>query len=426
MLPGHAVPPRTAQGKACKFMRIVSLVLATPLIVTALAAQAQPAPQTKGPDAPPPPMVFYVAKGEPGTCGPGCQAWIAAEGFIDPMAEPRLWDLLRKIGNDRKLPVYFHSNGGSLTAGLQLGRLLRARGLVAGVARTLPAQCDRRNPQDASCDMLKRSGRELMAELDTGAAICASSCVYTILGGAVRDVGAGARLGIHDTSIPPTVRTFDESGRIVDRPQLLSAERTRSSLEYGQRSIAGYLQQMGISPDLLNAAHAVSADKLHLLTREEIVAFGIDRRETVESTWSLIDKPPGASAVKLIESKERDAFRKAMLSLTCRDATAVRLQYVHEIDESATAPGLRLTAGGRSFALARLGSAAQGANGPRFEAHGAEMPLAALEAAAFVIETNATSGQSPDSPAASSARLAVQGAAPALGALALRCGSGGR
>ena len=32
-------------------------------------------------------MVFYVAKGEPGACGPGCQEWIAAEGFIDPNAE---------------------------------------------------------------------------------------------------------------------------------------------------------------------------------------------------------------------------------------------------------------------------------------------------------------------------------------------------
>ena len=98
---------------------IVSLVLSTCLAATALAvlAQAQPAPPAKAPDtrSPPPPMVFYVARGEPGACGPGCQEWIAAEGFIDPNAEPRLWELLRKIGNDRKPPVYFQSNGGSLT-----------------------------------------------------------------------------------------------------------------------------------------------------------------------------------------------------------------------------------------------------------------------------------------------------------------------
>ena len=142
---------------------------------------------------------------------------------------------------------------------------------------------------------------------------------------------------------------------------------------------------MGISPDLLTAAHAVSADKLHVLTREELVAFGIDRRDTVESTWSLVDKSPGVSAVKLIEARDgrAAAFRKAMLSLTCRDATTVRLQYMHEAGaEDESEPGLRVTAGERSFPLMRLGSAAQGGRrSARVESHGAELPLAALDAA---------------------------------------------
>jgi hypothetical protein len=30
------------------------------------------------------PMIFFVAKGTPDTCGPGCNEWIAAEGAIDP------------------------------------------------------------------------------------------------------------------------------------------------------------------------------------------------------------------------------------------------------------------------------------------------------------------------------------------------------
>jgi hypothetical protein len=410
---------------------IVSLVLSTCLLATALAAaaRAQSAPQPKGPDtgSPPPPMVFYVAKGEPGACGPGCQEWIVAEGFIDPNAEPRLWELLRKIGNDRKPPVYFQSNGGSLIAGFQIGRLLRARGLTAGVGRTVPAACDRRNPGDAACDELKRSGRELPAELDTGAGACASSCVYAVLGGKVRDVAAGAKLAVHDTSMPATIRSFDENGRIVDRPLALPAEKVRSALQAGQQLIAAYLKQMGISPDLLTAAHAVSADKLHVLTREEIVAFGIDRRETVESTWTLVDNPPGVSALKAIEARDGAAFRKAAFILACRDAITVRLQYMHETgDADQSPPGLRVTAGERSVPLARLDSAALGADRPRLASDGAELPLAALDAAAFVIETHAISGQSPDGAAPPSVRLAVQGAAPALAALARRCTSGMR
>jgi hypothetical protein len=71
--------------------------------------------------------------------------------------------------------------------------------------------------------------------------------------------------------------------------------------------------------------------------------------------------------------------------------------------------------------LTRLGSVARG--GHRVESHGAELPLAALDAAAFVI---ASSSQPADSPEADSAHLLVQAATPALVTLARRCRSGGK
>jgi hypothetical protein len=115
-----------------------------------------------------------------------------------------------------------------------------------------------------------------------------------------------------------------------------------------------------------------------------------------------------------------------MLSLTCRDATTVRLQYLHQIGAATESEptALRVTVGSRSFALVRLGDTAQG--GDRVENHGAELPLAALDAATFVIEASASSAQATESPEAASARVAVQAAAPALNALARRCGSGAR
>ena len=113
-----------------------------------------------------------------------------------------------------------------------------------------------------------------------------------------------------------------------------------------------------------------------------------------------------------------------MLSLTCRDATTVRLQYLHQIGAATTSEptALRVTAGSRSFPLVRLGSTAQAGN--PVETHGAELPLAVLDAATFVIEASASSGQATDNPEAAPARLAVQAAAPALAALARRCAGG--
>ena len=412
---------------------MMSLALSGCLAATvSVAAQAEPAPKLKGAAANlEQPIVFYLAKGAPGACGPGCSEWIAAEGKIDPGAEPRLWELLRKLGNDRKPPVYFHSPGGSVTAGLQIGRLMRARGLTVGVGWTLPTACDRKDPDAPACDALKRAGRELPAELDIASGFCASSCSYAILGGAVRYVGVGASVGIHDAFPSPTKRTFDANGRIVDEAQPISAENAREGLAQAYRVIAGYVTAMGVSVDLVKAAHAIPSSTMRILTREDLFAFGIDRRDTVESGWSLVDKASGVSAIKLIETKDGNSgtFRRAMVSLTCRDAKTVGLHYVYQVgaDADGGQAALRLIAGSRSFGLVRLGDGPQAANRPRVANHGAALPIAALDAEAFVIAAAATTGQAgPDGPAGSSAGLTVQGAAPAVAALARRCGTGGR
>src|SRR5215471_4345244 len=61
-------------------------ILATLLIALVGHAAAQPnragAPKGKA-ELWSPPMIYYLAKGEEGICGPGCSEWIAAEGQID-------------------------------------------------------------------------------------------------------------------------------------------------------------------------------------------------------------------------------------------------------------------------------------------------------------------------------------------------------
>ena len=73
------------------------------------------------------PMVFFVAKGAPNSCGPGCDSWIAAEGYVDGDAAARLRHLFERLGKS-KLPIYVNSLGGNLNQGLAIGRMLRARG----------------------------------------------------------------------------------------------------------------------------------------------------------------------------------------------------------------------------------------------------------------------------------------------------------
>ena len=59
-------------------------------------ATSKPAAPASKPAAPqksaslPPPIVFFVAKGDANACGLGCSEWIAADGTIDAGADDRL------------------------------------------------------------------------------------------------------------------------------------------------------------------------------------------------------------------------------------------------------------------------------------------------------------------------------------------------
>src|SRR5215210_7621123 len=102
------------------------LMVLTALLAGQAHAQSKPPLQRKL--AGTPPMAFYVARGGADACGPGCSQWIAAEGSIDNAAVTRLRRLLLSLG-DRRLPVFFHSNGGSQSQSFAIGRLLRQRGM---------------------------------------------------------------------------------------------------------------------------------------------------------------------------------------------------------------------------------------------------------------------------------------------------------
>ncbi|MBR0817398.1 hypothetical protein [Bradyrhizobium liaoningense] len=117
---------------------IVNGVLA---LVAATAAQAQQRPPIGLYGSPPDAMIFYVAHGPAGACGPGCSDWIAAEGTVQWDSYKRLIAILdRQAGH--KLPLVIHSWGGSnLNVAVSMGRILRDRGLDATAGATEVEAC---------------------------------------------------------------------------------------------------------------------------------------------------------------------------------------------------------------------------------------------------------------------------------------------
>src|SRR5258705_12150070 len=163
-----------------------------------------------------------------------------------------------------------------------MGRLMRERGLTAGVGWTVPQGCDPRQAREEACDKLKRSGRDLVAQLDTTRTMCNSSCVYAMAGAAVRNIGAGIQLGIHSSSISFSLKRTDESGHVTRVPTKASPAAVHMALQAGYVRIAAYLREVGISPRLVAAAPGIEDERLPFLSPRELPPFGIDRPESVD------------------------------------------------------------------------------------------------------------------------------------------------
>jgi hypothetical protein len=353
----------------------------------------------------PPSIMFFLAKGDANACGRGCNEWIAAEGVIDAGADGRLQALLNKIGK-RKLPIYFHSPGGAVSAGLGIGRILRKHGMTAGVGRTVPAGCDPKVAREPACDKLKRSGRELVAVLDTASAMCNSACVFSLVGAVVRDVDASARLGIHSISVTFSLRRVDANGHVTRMPTHVAPTVLGHALQKDYDRIAAYMREMGIAPGLLDASRKIPSDHIRFLSRDELIAFGVDRRELIDGLWELIEQPSGAAAVKLVQWREpaAGAFRRIILRVSCATPETVRLQFAREVGaERASLPNrYRVKFGTNNLPLGRALKATPVADWLPLEVRIAYLPISVLREDALVIEA-APSSVKPSSTASSSA-----------------------
>jgi hypothetical protein len=198
---------------------------------------------------------------------------------------------------------------------------------------------------------------------------------------------------------------------------------------------------MGISQGLLTAAREIEASRLRYLGRNEIVAFGIDRRETVEGMWRFVDQTSGPSAHKTIEENRAGAFRKDYLRLTCRNASTLRLAYSRDLGDAPVVPvRLRVTTSGGTFLLGSAFRAAATGSRGAMEVRSVDLPISVLGDPAFTIEVaeaaapalQAGKGAAADrdvtAPEAqdamvSTATVTVQSAGEGLVELSRRCGN---
>jgi hypothetical protein len=146
--------------------------------------------------------------------------------------------------------VRFDSKGGSLEAGIEIGERIRARRLATRV---------------------------------TSGAVCASACVYAFLGGMIRAVEEGGRVGIHMASAAfndayvdavKRVLTDTAAGGVDDKVRTIILLNEQFSAIAARRQ-ARYLVQMGVSLRLLDPVFDTSHVEIHWLTPFELADYNV-------------------------------------------------------------------------------------------------------------------------------------------------------
>ena len=201
-------------------------------------AQTPQRPPVGGIGSPPDAMIFYVARGTAGACGPGCSEWIAAEGTVQWDTHKRLLAILdRQAG--QKLPVIIHAWGESnLNVATSLGRILRDRGVDTTAAPTEVEACNGKSA--AECFALKRPGGPLDARLNLQQAHCDLACVLILAGGVHRSLPAGARVILSGMFI---------RNRLA--PNVSGEQRESLTARFGEQ-FRMYLRDMGVDQELLD------------------------------------------------------------------------------------------------------------------------------------------------------------------------------
>jgi hypothetical protein len=157
----------------------------------------------------------------------------------------------------------------------------------------------------------------------------------------------------------------------------MRAAATERGLQRADGMLKSYIVKMGVDIGLLDLARTVKFEDMHVLTREEIAGFGIDRRELVETPW--IFESGSRSIVRKTVSQRSDgdnAYRMAQWRLFCFNTEQFELDFQRPAVTSSAFPTILISNSGsisQHFKSAPV-------RAPGFELWGLHMTRASLQA----------------------------------------------
>jgi len=225
--------------------------------------------------------------------------------------------------------VYLSSPGGDLGAGIQLGKLIRENGNYTSIGdQFIRSQIDNNRLYNDNGEMIEEEEwRKLHPEYNSYREIyvCNSACAYAFLGGNVREIPDGAKLGFHQFSSTQIAIDAEVS-------QALSAQ------------ILEYVLQMGADARIFIAASGTPAEEMYYMSKEEAVEIGIlPPPPFAELDLEPYGKGIVAFSMRQIPLEAYDATQQ--ITFYCRDSQVPYLLLTAEGLENSTRSNLRFMPG---------------------------------------------------------------------------------
>ena len=127
----------------------------------------------------------------------------------------------------------------------------------------------------------------------------------------------------------------------------MRAAATQRGIERADRMLSAYVVRMGAEAGLLDLAKTVKFESMHLLTREEIVRFGIDRRELVETPWTFENNSRSMVRKFVVQKNDKDnSYRLTQWRLICHGADRFELDFQRQAMPSAGFATVSISNGG--------------------------------------------------------------------------------
>jgi len=237
------------------------------------ALDAKPVLQTMSFELRPPQRLYAAVSGD--------SAWtIYATGTIDDNAPDRLDDLVKKNKIPPGSSVYLDSPGGSLTAGMKLGRLFRSAGFDTDVGRPPP------------------SGQSLALSGE-----CFSACSLAFLGGRWRYITRGSVYGVHRFYFTKSMP------QEADIAQMMAAV------------VVQFIRDMGADPELFSEMTRAGRDEIVVIPEDDLKRLNVVNDGRSAAIWSV----ESGNGVVYLKGQQDTAFgtHKFMLACTTDGVTLI-------------------------------------------------------------------------------------------------------